>query len=40
MTDYDIDILTWSERQATLLRRRAAGELINDADLDWSNIAE
>jgi cob(I)alamin adenosyltransferase len=23
-----------------LLRRRAAGELINEADLDWSNIAE
>jgi hypothetical protein len=40
MTDYDADILTWSERQAALLRRRAAGELINDADLDWSNIAE
>ena len=40
MTDYDTDILTWSERQAALLRRRAAGELINDADLDWSNIAE
>jgi Domain of unknown function DUF29 len=37
---YDTDILTWSECQAALLRRRAAGELINDADLDWSNIAE
>jgi hypothetical protein len=36
MSDYDRDILTWSERQAALLlRRRAAGELINDADLDW-----
>jgi hypothetical protein len=40
MNDYDTDILTWSERQAVLLRRRAAGERINDADLDWSNIAE
>jgi hypothetical protein len=40
MSDYDTDILTWSERQAALLRRRAAGELINDADLDWPNIAE
>jgi hypothetical protein len=40
MTDYDTDILTWSERQGALLRRRSAGELINDADLDWSNIAE
>jgi Domain of unknown function DUF29 len=37
---YDTDILVWSERQAALLRRRAAGELINDADLDWPNIAE
>jgi len=40
MNDYDTDILTWSERQAALLRRRGAGELINDADLDWPNIAE
>jgi uncharacterized protein DUF29 len=40
MSDYDTDILTWSKRQAALLRRRAAGERINDADLDWSNIAE
>src|ERR1700760_1515739 len=40
MNDYDTDILTWSERQAALLRRRATGELINDADFDWSNIAE
>jgi hypothetical protein len=40
MSDYDTDILTWSEHQANLLRRRAAGELVNDADLDWSNIAE
>ena len=40
MSNYDIDILEWSERQASLLRRRGAGELVNDADLDWSNIAE
>ena len=42
MTDdiYDNDILLWSEQQAWLLLRRAAGELINDADLDWANIAE
>jgi Domain of unknown function DUF29 len=39
-TDYDSDILLWSEHQAALLRRRAAGELVNDADLDWANIAE
>jgi hypothetical protein len=37
---YDDDILEWSERQAELLRRRAAGELVNDAELDWPNIAE
>ena len=40
MADYDTDILEWSERQATLLRRRAAGEPVNEADLDWPNIAE
>ena len=40
MSDYDQDILLWSEHQANLLRRRAAGELINDAELDWPNIAE
>ena len=40
MSDYDTDILTWSERQATLLRRRAAGELVNDAEIDWPNVAE
>ncbi len=27
---YDEDILLWSERQGELLRRRAAGELVND----------
>jgi uncharacterized protein DUF29 len=37
---YDDDILLWSERQAELLRRRAAGALVNDAELDWPNIAE
>jgi hypothetical protein len=37
---YEGDILAWSEQQAALLRRRAAGELINDAELDWPNIAE
>ena len=31
---YDADIYAWSERQAELLRRRAANEL------DWDNIAE
>jgi hypothetical protein len=37
---YEADIVLWSERQGALLRRRAAGELVNDAELDWSNIAE
>ena len=37
---YDEDIVLWSERQGELLRRRAAGELINDAELDSPNIAE
>jgi Domain of unknown function DUF29 len=40
MSDYDTDILIWSEHQAALLRRRAAGELVNDAEMDWPNIAE
>jgi hypothetical protein len=40
MTDYDTDILAWSERQGELLHRIARGERVNDADLDWSNIAE
>lgn len=40
MSEYEADILLWSEHQAALLRRRAAGELVNDADLDWPNIAE
>jgi hypothetical protein len=38
VSDYEADILAWSEQQADLLRRRAAGELVND--MDWSNIAE
>ena len=37
---YDADILAWSERQAALLRRRAAGELVSEAELDWPNLAE
>jgi hypothetical protein len=37
---YDEDFTLWTEQQAGLLRRRAAGELVNDADLDWRNIAE
>jgi Domain of unknown function DUF29 len=40
MSDYETDIVLWSEHQAMLLRRRAAGELVNEVDLDWPNIAE
>lgn len=40
MSDYDVDIYSWSQRQGALLRRLAAGERVNDADLDWPNIAE
>jgi uncharacterized protein DUF29 len=40
LRDYDTDILVWSGHQAELLRRRVAGELVNDIDLDWPNIAE
>ena len=36
---YDQDILTWSERQADLLRRLAAGERVND-QVDWQNVVE
>ena len=37
---YDTDVFEWSERQAALLRRVAAGERVNNADLDWPNIVE
>ena len=36
---YDEDILLWSERQGTLLRRIAAGEPVNERP-DWANIIE
>jgi hypothetical protein len=36
---YDDDILLWSERQARLLRRIAAGEPVNEPP-DWANIIE
>jgi hypothetical protein len=37
---YEDDVLLWSEQQAELLRRHAAGERANDAALDWPNILE
>jgi Domain of unknown function DUF29 len=36
---YDADILEWSEHQAALLRRLAAGERVND-QVDWENVIE
>jgi hypothetical protein len=39
VSDYDTDILEWSERQSALLRRLAAGEQINDR-IDWPNIID
>jgi hypothetical protein len=36
---YDTDFLLWSEHQADLLRRLAAGEAVNES-ADWSNLAE
>ncbi len=33
-------MLTWSEYQAAMPRRRAAGELVNEAELDWPHLAE
>lgn len=40
MSAYAADMVAWTEIQAALLRRRAAGDLLNEADLDWSNIGE
>ena len=36
---YEHDALLWSERQAALLRRLAAGERVNDA-VDWPRVIE
>ena len=30
MSDYEVDVLLWSEHQAELLRRLATGEHVND----------
>jgi hypothetical protein len=37
---HDEDFVIWTEQQATLSRRRAAGGLVNDAGLHWRNVAE
>ena len=36
---YEVDVVAWADRQASLLRRVAAGEKVNDA-VDWENVAE
>ena len=36
---YERDALAWAKQQAELLRRVAAGELVNDA-VDWANVIE
>jgi hypothetical protein len=37
---YDADILEWSAQQSALLKRRAAGEPVDDSAIDWTNLAE
>ena len=37
---YEADILEWSEHQAELLRRVAAGERVNAPGPDWANIID
>jgi hypothetical protein len=39
VSDYDGDVVLWSEQQGALLRRLAAGEPVNVAP-DWTSIAE
>lgn len=36
---YEDDIVVWSDEQAALLRRLAAGERVND-QVDWMNVIE
>ena len=40
MSDYDTDILMWSEHQAELLRQHASAARMNDTAIDWQNIIE
>ena len=39
MSDYDTDTMVWPEHQAALLRRRAAGQLVNSGD-QWAEVCE
>ena len=36
---YETDLLLWSEQQAALLRRLAAGEQVNE-QVDWGNVID
>ena len=40
MSEYDTDILIWSERQSEFLKRLAAGPAANNNEIDWPNIIE
>src|SRR5689334_21539814 len=40
MSEYDTDILTWSERQASLLRRLSTEAAGSSNELDWPHIIE
>ncbi|MFL5288129.1 MAG: DUF29 family protein [Rhodopila sp.] len=40
MSEYDTDILTWSERQASLLRRLSMEVAGSGNELDWPHIIE
>jgi hypothetical protein len=40
MSAYETDLSAWAQEQANLLRRLAAGERVNNSDLDWLNLAE
>jgi uncharacterized protein DUF29 len=37
---YETDLAVWADEQAALLRRLAAGERVNDGELDWIGLAE
>ena len=39
MSEYEADVLLWSEHQAALLRRLARGEAVNEPP-DWDNIID
>jgi hypothetical protein len=37
---YDGDLVDWAEAQSSLLRRCGFGELVNEAKIDWTNVAK